>query len=240
MLKYFKYMMVVFLCFPLQALHSHGYVFSKANEEMHDNIQIEIDRNFLIIQYESVYFGQIAPHVRLMIDANSDNIISRQEIDSFFISYKNSLNRALETKPFYINKQPYLLHLVSVFAPSLTVDSLLAPLRLGMLFSVSGVKIHSGENELTIDPKLLFENGTHLIDMAKKQVAFTDKQHKAIGRFLQISMSSKDSLQFISTFPGRLTRNKKMVFVHGVFYDKTILNMDKSKYADIQIRFKSP
>ena len=67
--------------------YGHGYLFSESNEEMRDNILIEINQEFMLIQYESVYLGQIAPHIRLMIDSDSDGILTRDEIDRFFILY---------------------------------------------------------------------------------------------------------------------------------------------------------
>ncbi len=69
---------------PLGGLYGHGYIFSKANEEMKENIRIEVNQNFLLIKYESIYMGQIAPHIRLMIDTDMDNVLSSDEINHFF------------------------------------------------------------------------------------------------------------------------------------------------------------
>ncbi|GAB4378777.1 MAG: hypothetical protein Kow0042_27530 [Calditrichia bacterium] len=235
----FAWTVLVLVILSATTGHTHGYVFSRTNEEMHDNVKIQIGKETLILQYESIYYGQIAPHTRNMIDANSDTVLTREEIAAFFDDYKNSLNAQLSERPFFINNRPYYLRVVAIFSSTLQTDSLLAPLKLEMILSAPNVMLNRGNYELRLDPRLLFENGTHLIRMAKERVEFTREQDEAIGRFLQLGMFSDGGFKFVSTYPGRIKKDKKSVFIHGVFYDKTILQMDPEKYQPITVKFIS-
>ncbi len=234
----FKIFIILLSLLPFSFLQAHGYVFSKANDEMRDDIRIDVYPGYMTIMYQSIYLGQLAPHIRLMIDTNGDEQLTKAEIDTFFAGYKNSLNKLLETMPIDLDGKPAHVRLVNIFANTLETDSLLAPFRIQMLFSVDAVEIQQGEHELVIDPKILFENGSFFIDMAKRRVEFSEKQVKAIGRFLQVSVYGSDGMHFISTYPGRLKKGDKMVFIYGVFYDDTILGIDSSQAYKFRIKFK--
>ena len=224
---------------PLNRAESHGYKFSETREEMKDDIRIDIYPEYITIQYESEYFGQIAPHIRNMIDVNSDTILTKEEVNNFFAEYKKSINKTLQNLPLSICKNKHTIKLVDIFASTLLTDSLLAPFRVGALFVLNDLNIEQGENELVIDPKLLFQKGNQFIQMAKEKMEFTDEQEKAIGRYLQLRVFASEPIQFISTYPGRIKKDKKTVYIFGVFYDETILRINNSDYPKIQIKFKN-
>lgn len=226
------------LILPLNWAESHGYKFSETREEMKDDIRIDIYPECLTILYESEYFGQIAPHIRNMIDVNSDTILIKEEVDNFFAEYKKSINETLQNLPLCIGKKQFSIKLVDIFASSILTDSLLAPLRVGLFFVVNDLMIEQGENELVIDPKLLFQKGNQFIQMAKERVAFTDEQEKAIGRYLQLRIFTSEPIQFTSSYPGRIKKDKKMAYIFGVFYDETILHINNSNYPKIRIKFR--
>ncbi|MBU1063229.1 hypothetical protein KKC74_00240 [bacterium] len=209
-------------------------------EEMKDNIRIDIYPEYITIQYESEYFGQIAPHIRNMIDVNSDTILTKEEVSNFFTEYKISINKTLQNLPLLIGKDQFTINLVDIFASTLLTDSLLAPFRVGALFVVNDLKIEQGEHELVIDPKLLFQEGNHFIKMAKERVEFNNEQESAIGHYLQLTVFASEPLQFISTYPGRIKKDKKTVYIFGVFYDETILRINNSDYPKIRIKLKTP
>ena len=236
-----RFLILSFLLFilPLNQAESHGYKFSETREEMKDDIRIDIYPEYITIQYKSEYFGQIAPHIRNMIDVNSDTILTKEEVSNFFVEYKKSINKTLQNLPVLIGKNKFTIKLVDIFASTLLTDSLLAPFRVGTLFVLSDLNIEQGENELIIDPKLLFQKGNQFIQMARERVAFTDEQEKAIGRYLQLRIFTSGPIQFISTYPGRIKKDKKAVYIFGVFYDKTILRINNSDYSKIQIKFKN-
>ena len=216
----------------------HGYVFSKANEEMKDNVLIEIYQNFMLIRFQSTYLGQIAPHIRLMVDKNGDEALSKDEIDQFFTDYKEMINKQLYDRYLLLDDQQLKLNCVTAIAPTLNSDSLLAPFMVEMVFSIQDFELHSGENELVIDPLVMFEAGNQYLRMAKNRVEFTREQEKAIGRFLQINVVGDENISFLSTYPGRIRKKDKMAQIYGVFYEKTPLLDSGKNYPLIRIKFK--
>jgi len=204
---------------------------------MKDTIWIYVQPENIILQYESEYLGQIAPHIRNMIDSNSDSSLTRAEADSFFSRYKKSLNQNLQTIPLFLEQIFFPLKLIEVSIPTMDTDTLLAPLHFKMVFIVDSVNIEQGKYELVIDPRLLFSNGDKLIEMAKEEADFTNEQEQAIARFMQIKVLASDSITFTSTFPGYIKKDKKSVHIYGIFYDETILQIQNSQYPKIRIKF---
>ncbi|RQV99418.1 MAG: hypothetical protein EH225_11610, partial [Calditrichaeota bacterium] len=107
---------ICFLAF-WQTAFGHGYIFSKANEEMKDNIHIEINQNFLIVRFESTYMGQIAPHTRLMIDQNGDEKLEKSEVNTFFNVLKQSMNQQAESRTIYLGGTSVPLQFITAFGP---------------------------------------------------------------------------------------------------------------------------
>lgn len=236
-MKYLSVLILILLIFPLRCLDAHGYVFSKSNNEIRDNVKIDLYRGYLTIFYQSVYQGQIAPHIRNMIDADADTVLTKDEIDHFIAEYRQIVNDSLKRLPFYVGKNKVTLKLVDVFAPNLEKDSLLAPLKLEMLFSANNLPVIDGENEIQIDPKLFFENSSQFVWLAKKRVNFTEQQDKVTGRYLQIKMFASDGIKFLSTFPGRIRKKNNEISIYGVFYDATLLKVEQSKVPKFRIKF---
>lgn len=224
--------------FGMIEVHGHGYVFSETYEEMKDQIEIHLTSGQFTFRYESEYLGQLAPHIRNMIDTNLDRILTSAEVNQFFAEYRAALDISTQQLPFYINQKPATIQIVDISAPTILTDSLLAPFRINMTLRASGLNLKAGQYELLIDPKLFFLNGNQFIDMAKKRVEFTDAQEAEIGRFLQIKVIASEPIQFISTFPGYIREDEKKIFIHGVFYDKTILRIQNLQYPKLRIRFK--
>ena len=232
-------LLLLFGLSPLCRLEGHGYIFSKTVEEMRDQISIFVQSEQIMIQYQSEYLGQLAPHIRIMIDANDDSVLTSEEVNNFFASYQKSISKTLPKLPLHIDTVPAAIELIDILVPTIQTDSLLAPFKIGMVFKIDNLKIESGEHELVIDPKLLFSNGDNFIQMAKELVDFTDEQEKAIGRFLQIKLFAADSILFTSSYPGYIKKDKKSVFIHGVFYDETILRIKNSQYPKLRVKFTS-
>jgi hypothetical protein len=237
-MKIFQCKIILFLLVNLSSSFGHGYIFSKANEEMKDNIRIEINQNFLLIRYESVYLGQIAPHIRLIIDTNSDNILSSEEITDFFTLYKQTVNQSLENHFLQVDGKSVPMKVVAAFGPNLMLDSLLAPLYVEIILSAGEFELSAGERELVIDPGVLFEVGNHFLRMAKDEVEFTLEQEKAIRRFLQIQVFGEPNITFISTFPGRIRQKDNMAQIYGVFFEKSPTASEKIVYPAINIKVR--
>lgn len=237
MKKSLVYISLLLLLLP-GCLFGHGYIFSKANEEMKENIRIEINQKFLLIRYESVYMGQIAPHIRLMIDTNLDNVLSSEEISHFFDLYKQTANDFLEKKYLKIDGQEIPMKVVAAFGPTLMLDSLLAPFYTEIILSVSEFDLQAGERELVIDPGVLFEVGNHFLRLAKEKVEFTLEQEKAIRRFLQIQVAGEKNITFTSTYPGRIRHKDNVALIYGVFFEKSPTESENMKYPAIRIKMK--
>lgn len=237
---YFKILILLYLgLFFVNDSKGHGYIFSETNEEMKDDIEIYLQSDQITIKYESVYLGQIAPHIRNMIDRNIDSALVADEVNHFFDKYKNLLNSSLHKLPFLIGKRTAKLNLINTSTPTICADSLLAPFKIEMTFKATQIQIAPGEQELIIDPKLFFLSGNQFIDMAKEMVEFTEEQEKSIGRFLQIKIIAADAIQFLSTYPGYIKKDKRNIFIYGVFYDETILRIRSLKYPKLRIKFKT-
>lgn len=222
---------------PLSGLEAHSYVFSKEYEEMRDQVWIYVMPEQITIQYESKYYGQIAPHIRNMVDVNTDTVLTEGEVADFFADYDRALTAGLQTLPLFLDGRASVMKIADIVAPTILTDSLLAPFSITMVFQVDSLLLKRGEHELVIDPKSLFLNGTQFIKMAKERVAFTDQQHKAIGRFLQINVFASEDIEFTSTYPGYIKRDQQMVRIFGVFYDDTVLRMKVSQYPKLRIKF---
>jgi hypothetical protein len=221
-----------------QPLAAHGYRFSQTPEEMRDQVWVHVDPTLITVQYESLYLGQLAPHIRNMIDTNADTVLSAAEVEDFFTEFARSLNDLLQQEPLRIGGRRSRMRLVECEAPGLLADSLLAPLRLRMVFLVESGQLSPGDHDLEADPRLFFICGNHFIDLAKERVAFTDEQERAIGRLLQLRVIGSPSISFLSTYPGYIKRDLDMVVISGVFYDETVLRIRKGKYPKLKIRFR--
>ena len=231
------YCVILFGVLPLWRLEAHGYRFANTNEEMKDHIFIQMDPQQITVQYQSEYLGQIAPHIRLMMDRNSDSELTDDEVKLFFEAYKTVVNTTLLNVPLNIGSNLSTLELVDVLAPSILNDSLLASFTIQMVFKIDRPKFVLGSNELIIDPKLFFIAGDQFIMMAKERADFTEQQEQEIGRFLQIQIMASDSIVFTSTFPGYIKKNKRLISIYGVFYDETILRIKNSQYPKLRIGF---
>ncbi|MDZ7338833.1 MAG: hypothetical protein ONB30_09860 [candidate division KSB1 bacterium] len=204
---------------------------------MRDQVWVHVDPTLVTIQYESLYLGQIAPHTRCMIDTDADSLLTEQEVAAFFTTFGAALNKLLGEEPLSIDGRNFWVRLVECDAPGLLQDSLLAPLRLRMVFVVDSCALAAGVHEITADPRLFFLGGNLLIDMAKERVALTEAQERAIGRLLQIRVVGSPAITFVSTYPGYIKRELGTVLISGVFYDQTVLRIRKGKYATLRVRF---
>ncbi|MGQ9560492.1 MAG: hypothetical protein ACUVWA_08270 [Candidatus Oleimicrobiaceae bacterium] len=220
------------------SLEAHGYRFSQTPEEMRDQVWVHVSPVLVTVQYESIYLGQIAPHVRNMIDANADTTLTEEEVSAFFAEFGRSLNATLRQEPVIVDGEQFFMRFLECAAPGLLTDSLLAPLRLRMVFVIDSCRLPEGEHELIADPRLFFRSGNFLIDLAKERVAFTDEQERAIGRLLQLRVIGAPGISFVSCYPGYIKRELDMVLISGVFYDQTVLRIRQGHYPKLRIRFR--
>ena len=228
---------VLSLLWSPNAGEGHSYIFSKEYEEMRDQVWIYVMAEQITIQYESKYYGQIAPHIRNMIDVNADTVLTEQEVENFFAEYERLLADSLRQFPLFVDGRPVTMEVVDVVAPSILEDSLLAPFRVRMVFQVDDFSLGGGEHSLEIDPKTLFLSSSQFIRMARERVAFTDQQEKAVGRYLQINVFGTGEIEFTEAYPGYIRKEHQVVRVYGVFYDETVLRMKDPLYPNLRIRF---
>ncbi len=233
------FLLLLVLALPQKSV-AHYYNLSECPEEIKDRIIIQLIPGLFIIEYQSEYLGQIVPHIKKMIDVDEDSVLQSHEINSFISDYKEKLNQNLSAIHVNMDSSRIFFKLVDMNMPAIQQDSLLSPLlQIRMRLQAGIDTVAPGNHEINIDPKLFFANGSLLIDKAKKRVQFTDKQEKAIGRVLQIKMYTSQPFQFESAFPGYVKGNKDMVTISGIFYDKTLLKIEKEKYPDMRIGFSA-
>jgi len=223
----------------IPTVYAHGYIFKYAREEMRNDIRIEILQDRMIIRYKSLYMGQIAPHVRLLIDGNGDALVSAKEANNFFSKFQELINEQLSSLPVLIDGQPYSLKMIRVDSPTILSDSLLGPLGLVMEFQLQNMVIQDGIHQIEFDPRLFFLAGGELVRLAKERVAFTRDQEQSIARYVQIRVSGDSNVRFMNTYPGRLKNAGKMVYIFGVFFDKTVLEIQAGKYPNFRIQFRT-
>ncbi len=238
--RIFLFGLILFIVLlPVPIIRAHGYIFKYAREEMQNDIQIEIKQNQILINYKSLYMGQIAPHIRLMIDKNKDSLISEKEVKIFFDEFQNRVNKQLTQLPVRIDGQKFLLKMIHTISPTILKDSLLAPLGLIMKFQLQNEVIADGLHQIEFDPRLFFLPGNEIVRLAKERVAFTRNQEQSIARYVQIRVSGDSNIRFLNTYPGRLKNAGKMVYIFGVFFDKTVLEIETGKYPNFRIQFRT-
>lgn len=234
---YQKLTILLFALLALSRLQAHVFkLYADTNEEMKDKIIIQVQPDQITIKYESEYHGQIAPHIRYMADSSADSILNDAELKNFFTDYKKAITEAVQTFPIFISAKPTFIKLTKLFVPTIKWDKLADPLKIGMIFKAENFKMNAGENELAIDPRMLFLNGNQFIKMAKERATFTDEQEKVIARFLQIKIFAAESIDFSSSYPGYIKKNKKMIY--GIFYDETALRIQFLPYPKLKIKLK--
>ncbi|MBN1543179.1 hypothetical protein JW992_13635 [candidate division KSB1 bacterium] len=216
----------------------HYYNLSECPEEIKDNIIAQLVPGVIVLDYRSEYLGQIVPHIKKLIDRNEDSLLSDSELADFIGQYQLRLNRALEQTPVTLKSSPVYFSAVHIDFPSIQQDSLLAPsLQVHMRFHAEIDHTTPGAYELLIPPKLFFVNGSLLITLAREMAEFTSEQEKAIGRILQFKMHTTDPFRFVSAFPGYVRGKDDLVTISGVFYDKTLLQMQEDRYPPMRIKF---
>lgn len=219
---------------------AHGYSFKNSPQEMRDDIHIRIAPSGLVIQYTSVYQGQLAPHTRLMIDTNQDGSLSDGEAEQFRKVFLQRLNEELRHRPWRFEGKPFRLRADSLQFPTLFSDSLLAPLRVKLILSSQPLPLTQGRQVMEFDPRIFFLCGNLFVQMAKEQVEYSEEQDKATSRFIQLQVKGPPEMQFLSTFPGRLKNKGKSIFIFGVFYDQTLLQLKRGEYPPFRFEFFYP
>ena len=225
----------ILLSGTVELLRAHGYVFGKSNEEMRDNIRITLGPKRMLIEYQAIYQGQIAPHVRNMIDTNGDYLLNQEEVKRFLSLFKKTFQEAYPRAYILINGKYYRARIDSLDLPRILQDSLLAPLKVWVRFWVEDFSLLSRVNNLEFDPRFFFLIGDHFIQLAKRYVAFTDEQEAQIGRYLQIELYGSRSIRFTRTFPGRIRKDKKSVYIYGVFYDQNIKKLHHNQIPRFRV-----
>jgi hypothetical protein len=187
------------------------------------------------VEYQAVYQGQIAPHVRLMIDENRNNFIEREEVERFILYFIREFNRTHREDFVEINGVPYPFQLDSLAFPGILQDSLLAPLKVYVRMRVMDYALPEGENRIKMNPRFFFLVGDHFIELAKTHVQFTPEQEARIGRYLQVTLYGSRSVRFTRTFPGRIRRDKKSVYIYGVFYDENLKKLHQNQIPPFRV-----
>jgi hypothetical protein len=227
----------VLLLIHIGKIQAHVFnLYADTNEEIKDSIIIRISPDRIVIGIESIYNGQIAPHIRFMADNDGNKRLDSKEINAFFKEYESELINSLQEFPITLNEEALAITVTSVYAPAIGSDDFVTELSIKTNVSITGFTLARGRHRLIIDPRLFFQIGNQFIDMAKEKAAFTDQQENAIARFLQVNLVGEKNVCFESAYPGYIDAQKKTIF--GIFYDQTAIRVQFLPYTQLKTELK--
>lgn len=233
------------LCFSSGELKAHIFsLYAGTNEEMKETITIFISRNRLLLEYHGEYHGQIAPHIRFMMDQNQDSLVANNEINPFMQAYSLLWREWLQPEMVKINNLHFFLTFKDYQFPAIEKSKMPDPLYLTLFFEIDSLVtiqcLQVRDLILKIEQRLLFQIGKQFIDMAKTRAAFTNEQENAIARFCQTKIKAMETVFFKKVYPGYVSRDKQEIY--GIFFDDTRMRLQFLPYPQIivEIGEKSP
>jgi len=232
--------LLLILLYP-QLIAAHVFrLYSGTPEELKENIAIVYSSSSLNFQYTGEYYGQLAAHIRFMMDTDQDHRVTVKEMNRFMFAYDRMWDLMVEEKMLTFDRIGYSLRLEDFTFPNLRDYKLSEPLSFSMRFKAEKLKIKTVngafKHSLEISQRLLFLVGQVFINIAKDTAAFTNEQENAIARFCQVKITADEKIHFTSCFPGYVDRRKKNV-IKGIFFDETSIHIQFLPYPKIKAKF---
>ncbi len=230
----------LFFLFFSQETHAHVFsLYADTNEETKERIRIDLSSSGFSIEYKGEYHGQLAAHIRFMMDTDQDSEVSPNEVHQFTNDYQQMWHANLQNRKISVDNSVYNLKFVECSYPGLEKSNLVDPLFVTMKFRIDGFQIRKLKKNkghlLEIHQKMLFQFAQLFIKMSKTRAAFTNEQENAISRFFQVSVHAADHIQFTRCHPGYLNRKKNSI--SGIFFDETITRIQFLPYPTISASF---
>ncbi len=233
--------MVVFFILP-QMSNAHVFnLYSGTSEEIKELVDIHCrPEGRVTIEYKGEYHGQLAAHIRFMMDADQNNNISSREEQRFMQDYQTAWNRMAEQYKAVVDGTPYKMVFTRSQFPELQNADLRDPLPVNMQFNnrrpPGGDLKDPKSHQLEVSQRLLFLVGQVFIEMSKERAAFTLEQENAIARFCQVRVVASENMTFTSCFPGYINRKKRYV-IEGIFFDDTSMRIQFFPYPRITVTY---
>ncbi|MBN2090735.1 hypothetical protein JW964_14075 [candidate division KSB1 bacterium] len=235
-----RVLLVFFYCLCFFSVEVKAHIFSLyagTNEEMKETIKISISQNRLLLEYNGEYHGQIAPHIRFMMDQNQDSLVAKNEINPFMQAYSLRWREWIQPEMVNINDLHFFFKFKHYQFPAIEKSKMPDPLFFTLSFEIdSFINVkdsHSSAQILKIEQRLLFQIGKQFIEMAKNRAAFTNEQENAIARFCQTRIKAMDMISFKKVYPGYISRDKREIY--GIFFDDTRMRLQFLPYPQIII-----
>lgn len=223
-----------------QSAPAHVFkLYDGAFEEMNEWIEIHYAPTQFILRYTGEYHGQIAPHIRFMMDADQNERWSPQEVQQFIQDYQSGLASVLKHQQINLDNIGYVLTFQRCTFPELEQSQLIDPLTVTLEFRIDALRVNpnpiSNNHLLEIQQQVLFQFGQHFIDMAQARAAFTDEQVNVIARLCRVTIQADERISFTRCYPGSISRDTHSI--RGISYDDTSRRLQFSPYPKISATF---
>jgi hypothetical protein len=227
---------IIFLFLFPNELPAHIFsLYAGTNEEMKETIKINISKTRLMLEYNGEYHGQLAPHIRFMMDLNQDSLVAQNEIAPFMHDYSRQWNDWIRAEMVKIAEKDYNLNFKACKFPAIEKSKMPDPIAFTLVFVIDSLFCFQEKQptrfQFQIEQRLLFQIGKQFIEMAKARATFTNEQENAIARFCQTKIRSIDSIFFVKTCPGYISRDKREIY--GIFFDDTRMRFQFLPYPQI-------
>jgi hypothetical protein len=203
-------------------------LYAGTNEELKERVVVRYTPGQqVIVEYSGEYHGQLAPHIRFMMDENQDQDISPEEMQRFVEDYQKEWGQASGQKLLNLDNHGVRLSVIACSFPEVQQSNLTDPITVTMQFA--GEPFHQNSlrptelHLLEIGQELLFAFGRQFMLMAKQRAAFTDEQESEIVRFCQVSIRAPETVEFTRCYPGYVGRKKNEI--EGIFYEDSPTRM---------------
>ncbi len=231
---------LILLLFPAEACPHIFRLYSGTDEETKERITINFSPDLFTVEYSGEYHGQLAAHIRFMMDMDQDNKISEDEERKFISDYQQMWCSKTRNQKIFIDDAGFNLAFKECTYPGLGKSNLADPLTVVMRFQINAFQVaQSNKNKdliLEIRQRMLFQFAQQFIEMSKNRAAFTQEQENAIARFFQVKINATDNIRFTRCHPGYLNRLKNSI--SGIFFDETITRIQFLPYPKISASFK--
>lgn len=223
-----------------QSTSAHVFkLYAGTLEEVNEWAEILYEPQRLRLVYTGEYHGQLAPHIRFMMDTDQNGKYSRSEIRRFIRDYQQEWERSRHARMFNVDNIGYTLTLQRCTFPEVQTSNLPDPLPVTLELEIEGLRLNpanpTNNHLLEIQQQTLFRFGKVFIEMAQTRAAFTDEQVNAIARFYQVTIKASEAIRFTRCYPGSISRERHTI--RGIIFDDASRRVQFSPYPKISATF---
>lgn len=214
-------------------------LYSGTSEELKERIVLHYSPEQVAIDYTGEYHGQLAPHIRFMMDADQNQRISPQEMRQFIDDYRQAWDEAAQQRLFNLDNLGFRIALEDCAFEDLRGVKLVAPLTVTMRFVSQSLRANPSHQTnlhlLEIDQAVWLAFGRQFMRMAQRRAAFTDEQAGEIVQYCQITIQAPEQVEFTRCYPGYIRRKKNVIT--GIFYENSLSRTQFAPVAKFSTTF---